>query len=346
MFRGTKKKRWGVDEAAALYRGVLRRDASPAEADALARAVSAAGTPERALVDMLSSHEFGVMVLPNLINEFVASVPRAPVFFLHVPKTAGTSFRLALSDNIGLPAFLAYVSSSWLGYGKNDTMNFWPLWAGHAGISAFPETHRGITVFRESRSRMLSTYRQQERELALKEYSMTRFSRDEGLMKSPNGVVTAADPFSEWIKFNGASLQWFLDAPSRPNDRLWDGRPTGAWARSLGEKGRRAMVARNLERFDAAAWSHDSAGMSNALEKIVGKPNQSGISVENTFAPEPTSKPTVLRAEDLAHLERIAREDSILTDLAAERGLIPPLDSTLADELFETTATRLGFTFG
>ena len=344
MFRRDKSLPLDADLVKALYRGVLRREPAPVEIDNLIKALSNAVSVEHALKDMLSSHEFGVMVLPNLINEYMSAVPTRPVFFLHIPKTAGTSFRLALTDTLGIPAFLLYEHSSWKGFGKNDTMNFWPLWAGHAGVSTFPQTHRGITVFREPRSRALSAYRQQESELALENFSLVRFSRDDGLTANPKRVVTAADPFAEWIKLVQGSTPWFLEAPREAKNQLWDGRPSIACVRALNQTETRKMLSRTLGRFDSAAWAHDSESMTTSIEKIVGKPMVSEIGRENLFEVESKTKPTVLTADDLVQLDRIAAADRVLFETAVDKGLIAPLDQDFADAEFERTAQRLGFT--
>jgi hypothetical protein len=327
----------------ALYRGVLRREPSPTETAGLLKALSDAGSVEHALKDMLSSHEFGVMVLPDVINGYVAGVPDKPVFFLHVPKTAGTSFRLALSDNMGIPAFLLYVRTSWLGFGENDAMNFWPLWAGHAAISAFPQTHRGITIFREPRSRMLSNFRQHQREFATEDPNGPRNERFAKFNMDRRQRVTVLDGFSKWVSISRSAVQWFIDTPRTEGAYLWNGRPTGKYIDSLSPTQVRQSLTRSLLRFDAAAWSHDSEAMEAAIRRVTKVHSIAPIERQNQFEPLPDAETTHLTSEDLAHLNRIADDEKLLLNLAVDRGLIPPIDSDFADAEFENTAQRLGF---
>jgi hypothetical protein len=323
---------------------VLRREPSDTETEVLLAALTHSGNIERALQDMLSSHEFGVMVLPDIINTYFTQTPDHPVFFLHVPKTAGTSFRLALTDTMGIPAFLLYVHTTWQGFGEKSNMDFWPLWAGHAGVPAFPETHRGITVFRESRSRMLSLYRQQQREIARIVTLGSRNTLDNSLNATPGHRVTAADPFNQWIRHSRGTIVWFIDTPRTDGAFLWNGRPTGEYLDSLTPGEVRDSLTRSLTRFDAAAWVHDSDAMDKAISHITQREVTAPIGRENEFTESPDFHITHLSQDDLAQLERIADSDKILFDIAVDHGLISPMDSAFADDEFERTARRLGFT--
>lgn len=343
VFRRDKSLPLDADLVKALYRGVLSREPVAGEIDNLLRALSSAGSVERALKDMLSSHEFGVMVLPDVINGYVSRPSDKLIFFLHVPKTAGTSFRLSLTATVGIPAFLLYLRTSWLGFGENATMNFWPLWAGHAGVSAFPETHRGITVFREPRSRILSAFRQQQREFQNGDPSGPVNARSTPIHQDRRTRVTVKDGFSQWVSSPRNTMSWFIDAPHTPGAHMWDGRPSAKFLKSLSPADIRQSLSRSLSRFDAAAWAHDSDAMGRAIGRVTGVDSVAPLGHENQFASASFTETVRLTATNLDHLNRNAASDHILFDAAVDQGLIPPLDPDFADAEFERTAERLGF---
>jgi hypothetical protein len=343
VFRRDKTLPIDADLVNALYRGVLRREPDAAEIDSLIKALSNAGSVEQALKDMLSSHEFGVMVLPDVLNSYVTRIPDHPVFFLHVPKTAGTSFRLALADAMGVPAFLLYVRTSWLGFGENATMDFWPLWAGHAGVSAFPKSHRGITIFRESRSRVLSHFRQIEREIATGDPSGPLNERFAHFNMERKTGITVQDGFSRWVSQARSVVQWFIEAPHTEGAYFWNGRPTGEFLDSLSPAQARRSLTRSFQRFDAAAWSHDSDAMRIAISRVANVQSVAPIRHENQYVSLSDEQTTRLTVEDLTHLNRIADDEKVLFDIAVGEGLIPPLDPDFADAEFEKNAKRLGF---
>jgi hypothetical protein len=343
VFRRDKSLPLDADLIKALYRGVLRREPGATEINNLINALSNAGSVEHALKDMLSSHEFGVMVLPDLINSYVNRVPDKPIFFLHVPKTAGTSFRLALTETMGVSAFLLYVHTTWQGFGRDATMQFWPLWAGHGGVSAFPQTHRGITVFREARSRTLSSFRQQQKELITGDHDGTLSLRRAkiGLQHPKSRTVEAG--FSKWVTGSRTALTWFIDTPHTDGAYLWNGLPSHKFLKSLSPSEVRHSLSRSLSRFDAAAWAHDSDAMVRAIGLSTGVEAVSPMGRENEFGPAPGVETIRLTSTDLEQLNRNARYDQILIDIAVDQGLIPPLDPDFADAEFERTAQRLGF---
>ncbi len=342
MFRRDKSLPLDADLIKALYRGVLRREPTPVEISNLNNALSNAVSVEHALKDMLSSHEFGVMVLAELVNSYATRVPDNPVFFLHIPKTAGTSFRLALTETMGVPAFLLYVHTTWQGFGRDATMQFWPLWAGHAGVSAFPATHRGITVFREPRSRILSLFRQQQREFAWGADGKIQKRFDDFNMVRPPGVTVTAG-FSQWVSAPRTTMSWFIEVPATEGEHLWNGQPSAKFLNSLSPTDVRLSLSRSLSRFDAAAWVHDSDAMSHAISHVTNVDSVALLGRENQYEPLSDVDLVRLQPSDLEHLKRHAHDDHLLFEIAAEQGLIPPLDPDIADAEFERTAQRLGF---
>jgi hypothetical protein len=78
-------------------------------------------------------------------------------------------------------------------------------------------------------------------------------------------------------------------------------------------------------------------GLSTGVEAV------SPMGRENEFGPAPGVETIRLTSTDLEQLNRNARYDQILIDIAVDQGLIPPLDPDFADAEFERTAQRLGF---
>lgn len=346
MFQKNKSIPLDQELVKTLYRGVLRREPAAAEIANLLGALSNAGSVEHALKDMLSSHEFGVMVLPDLVNSYITRTPDKPVFFLHVPKTAGTSFRLALTDTLGIPAFLLYVHSTWQGVGRDATMRFWPLWAGHAGVPAFPQTHRGITVFREPRSRILSSFRQQQKELETRDPNgpdNARFARFNSFDTDRQGRVSVREGFSRWISVPRTAVPWFIETPANDGTQRWNGLPSKSYLKSLSPSDVRLSLTRSLSRFDAAAWVHDADAMEQAIRRVTNVDSVAPLGRNNQFRSAPYSETIRLTPEDLENINRSALNDHILFDIAVDKGLIPTLDPDFADAEFERTAERLGF---
>jgi hypothetical protein len=158
-------------------------------------------------------------------------------------------------------------------------------------------------------------------------------------------VVSADRPFAEWVPRIDSALQWFLESPDDADMRLWNGLYRAKYLRELSDGAIRTSLASTMTRFDALAWSHDTVAMQRAIAIATGKPDIDLAKRENEFQVVPTTKPTVLTKADLAELNRIAEQERPLIDAASEAGLIEPLDSDVAQELFETTARRLHFTF-
>lgn len=344
MFRAPELTFWDAEKVIALYEGVLRRTPTADEIVGLVKALNKSGDVKRALQDMLSSHEFGIMMLPNLVNEHITRVPAKPLFFLHVPKTAGTSFRLDLSDALGIPAFLLFIHTSWPGYGKDEKMHFWPFWAGHAGISVFPATHRGITIFRETRSRILSLYRQQQRELLVKRDTSKNWLNEDRFAPIAGGR-SAVLPFSEWLTFLPSASAWYLPAPDEADQRRWNGVPIKKFVDALAPRDLTEKLSESLTRFDAAAWAHDQQGMRAAIRRVTGTDEVEGTRRENVFRTVENTVPILLTPDDRHLLDDLASQEEILIKLAIDHGLIPPITKEEADEEFANTAKRLGFNF-
>jgi len=333
MTAGWRRRRAGSlgSTVDGLYRGILQRVPSAAERRSLAYQVFRHGDIGAVSNDMITSDEFAIMRLPHLMAQASRQWCGKQVFFLHVPKTAGTSMRLALTSSCGVPALTIYRHIGEIDRAELHLVRFWPLFIGHAHIDFFPRQHRGLTVVREPRSRYLSMYRQAQNEgrgphLVDPEKRM-RQQRISGRALSM--------PFGQWLRagFTPSAASWFTEGfNSHPEKFVRAARPAEV----------RRAVASGVARIDAAAWSHDQVGMRTAITRMTGD-EAPELHHENAFSPRPETSAQVISSPDLAYLDECAARDQVLIDALVARGLIEPLNSSQADDLFHATAKRLGF---
>lgn len=315
----------------ALYLGILQRTASPRERKALDYELLRHGDVAAVIDDMVMSEEFALMRLPHLMANASRGWCGRYLFFMHVPKTAGTSFRLALTHSAGLPAVTTYRHIGELDRTEFDRISFWPLFIGHGHIDYFPSQHRGLTVVREPRSRYLSMY---------------RWSQNEG--RGPHLMDPAVR--SRIDSTSKAALQltfgdWLRAGPRQSAASYFaSGSPVQAerFVRTAPDAEVHAAVSRGAARIDHAAWAHDRDGMITAIREATGDPEPQ-LPELNDFKPRKENALQRIDARDLADLDDCVRRDRLLIDALVARGVLPPLAPTTADALFEATVSRLGF---
>lgn len=315
-----------------LFRGVLGRDPSPIESVRIGSQLALHGDLEAIARDLVLSEEFSVQMLPQIACKWTANYRGTKLFFLHVPKTAGTSVRLALSQAIGAPSLLLYRGF----FVPGPEASFWPLWSGHSSINRFPNDRPGFTVFRESRSRLLSLYRQRQKEGR----GRVRIHLDDPHGgKTPQPVPAVGRLWAlrrarldVWYHFDRLGRtqgfqEWTADAvlERMPKKEFVEGLKQG------------------LSRIKYAAWAHDSVGLLGAVRAATGQRVES-IPRENTLEDHtPDPEPIELTPRDVAQLEQVAEADQLVFDIAQSLGLIGPLDSHTADELFRRALVRHRF---
>ncbi len=325
-----------------LYRVILQRRPERSEQGLTAVDFHFPGQFESRVSDMLHSEEFKIMALPGLVAEATHNWTGKRVFFLHVPKTAGTSVRMALIKSVGTPAFEFY--------NRNPSMeqdlrslenNFWPLWVGHQNISYFPHDLDGITVFRESRSRVLSTYRQRSRMALMENRHILDPERLE--KKIIQARETLSKPFGTWFKASmGLSVLGYFIPPEEGTQ--YRSKEFRSYINKISEPKLETILNESLSRFTHAAWSHDEPAILRAISGISGS-EIDALPRENVYPDLEGYPPQILDSETLAELSAVQEKEAALYKVAHEQGLIPLLSKSEADDLFEITAKRLGFTF-
>lgn len=319
----------------AAYRAILRRE--PTKSEVSKMKLSFLAGPEAGfhiLRDMVESEEFKVQMLPGLIVQ-QTDFNSQPVFFLHIPKTGGTSMRELIGASLGVPSINIYKawSSPSRGHG------YWPYWAGHAQVSFFPETHLGITFFRDTKSRMLSLYRQQQGQLNGQSRHGWSF---------PNSIVKMREipPFSEWVQrqeeSGHRSLEYYLAenknvfGPERDRNQARELRNADLFERKL-------LLESGLSRITAAAWIHKESDVRRAITSVVGKEVDT-LPRNNTFESKNFAVSIdPLSSSDLETLKSIEEREALAFKIAADLGLIQLLPDDEKQHLFEKTVSRLQF---
>ena len=326
------------------YRVVLGRRPTKNERNDTALMMITSDRFEQRLSDMLNSHEFQLAMLPKLVADSTKNWNGKRVFFLHIPKTAGTSIRVALVRLLGVPAYELYKQNTSL----IDTLefshaDFWPLYYGHENIAFFPEGYSGITIFRESRSRILSQYRQHCRAAIID----NPLDIDQVAFQEMRNVAlrVLSTPFGEWLKAPSqlSSLEYFI--PSKQFGRnSYEYSEFQAHVLSLSSREIEKSLNESLSRFTNAAWSHDEPAILKAISGVSGR-DVDELPHENVYPNLKGYPPQILDSAALTKLSAFQEKESILFKIAHEHGLVPLLSKSEADDLFEITAKRLGFTF-
>lgn len=316
-----------------VYRGLLGRKANRQEVLSKEVAIWTQGGPAAELSRTLRSDEFTTVQLPHLIAQASVEWCGRYIFFLHVPKTAGTAFRQSLTKAAGAPSILSYDDLRTCEPHELKRFDFWPVLCGHARIDDFPMRHRGVTTLREPRSRLLSQFRQWQRDPVKGGHPELLRDRERELTKWQEALAL---PFDMW-----------LDKRGRPQFTRFAQGLSGDEALNRYQKGQqevRPALNAGLERFDACAWSHDHEGLESALRTITGREDAT-MSVANEFRPTEYTRPVTITAEARRLLEMFALQDQLLFDMFHDVLGLPKLSQDEADDLFEVTAKRLGFTF-
>ena len=327
-----------TDLARALLRGVLGREPSESEVQGITAELVRHGDTAAVVRDLIWSEEFAQQVVGQLVAHAVKKPVERNVFFMHIPKTAGSSVRVALAHAMGIPAMQAY--PRWVRLDRSH-VGFWPLWAGHLNIASFPASHRGFSVLREPRARVLSAFRQQQKRQFLGVERLELPAQADALSRARPNASTVTEEINRrgtrMTAFFLPNQEWAKNSSFIPQKKDID---------LLSEAERRERFRQVLPRFESIVWAHDEPGILAGIEKVTGV-RLDTLPRENIFQSRPWPHEQVnLSSEDMAALAQVNREESWLIDEVARAGHLEPLDPKLADSIFEQTASRLGFTLG
>jgi hypothetical protein len=343
--------------ATSLYKAILGRSPTKSEIQDRIKTLRQNPNLESHVAGMINSEEFRLMMLPYLVQNSSEVTSELKLFFLHVPKTAGISLRIMLSKYLGIPAYLLYPSNGIETVEKFKNMEFWPLWAGHANISKFPQSHFGFTSFRETRSRLMSRYRQTQRTLTtginLRNnannylsyqrqiyYSksanfntwLTNFGDSICHFYTPNNTSEFSDEntteYDKVIYYLGTFPEWISQINNLPQTEI------------------KNSIERSMKRFKAASWTNNDKSLETAINKLFGEKDiKIDIPRLNAFEKTPSYKPEVISSESIEFMEELSRKDQIVFESAMNAEIISEEMQPNKDEVFFNTKKRLGFKF-
>lgn len=337
-----------LEVAAVLFESILGRRATEADLRAAASGLASAKGLRNQINAMVRSEEFAIMRTPHLLAEAAKNYQGEKVFFLHVPKTAGTSLRHAFIDAMGIPALDRYARvGRWDGYSE-AFIKMWPLLVGHTNVKSFPDGgHRGVTVFREPRARVLSTFRQSTRSIVA---TPIHINTDTSKKMRERAAVWLAD-FPSWLKTEMHPLDlltWHVimnddnNLPSSGEAGIRRVDQSRFLERVSATEIRQALE-RGLRRISVAEWQHNREGISKLVERTLERTVAAPVNNANQVLPEQVMNPIQLSKGDHARLTEIASQSQIVFEVAEDQGLIKNLTRDEADEQFEIAARRLGF---
>ena len=290
--------------------------------------------PKKYRYEILQAHfntsEIAIPHLTKLYEHLQPSSSAPHISLFHIPKTAGTSVRVAIGKELGIAPISNYRADSLIQPENWKSIAFWPYLAGHTSVFNFPKSHTGVTFFREPRSRLLSSYRQIEKGALSR--GIRRSTKDEKQLR--NWEQISSQSFSDWLFnayerttarffFPGTEAEFFNAITSQSDEEI------------------RGQLREGLHRVEYAGWSHESSSIESILRQIFGKPIQ--IPRLNIFNQESEYRLISLTPADLETIKSVTRFDQLLIDVAGDMGLIKPLTTSTADAIFEESAQRLGF---
>jgi hypothetical protein len=309
-----------------IYEGSLQKFATAIGHFGLRSGILGKNNAYRALYLLFKEGKVTPEDLRQYYTQVQPHVTNKKVFLMHIPKTAGTSLRTTLEEAVGVPAITAYQKETTFQATQWEDFSFWPLLSGHVHIDYFPKSHVGITAFRESRSRVLSEYRQIERRARHRRREILAFF----------GIATKDDDQMPWTQFREFGLlhtfYGFFTAGHRDD---WQ-----QFIKSATQPQIRSSIELGLGRIQQAAWSHDSIALERAASNILEIPVT--INRVNVF-PNNEIETIQLTKEDVLQLNEFANLDEIVIDTASTLGLVPKLSQSEKDALFERDVERLGF---
>ena len=256
--------------------------------------------------------------VPIQVDQLTDGYCGQPIGFIHMMKTAGTSFTSALSSGVGLqPVVRSYGTTE----SPLNVASLWPFIAGHSHLQSFPDGFRLVSVAREPRVRLLSLYA-----------SIHFHTRKEGdfqaadLAENSLQTVLSVSP-DEWLI--DSAVKELMAAYFLSDDDI----AQIAMGQSVGIE----QYVRPLAKLDGMAWAEDQFGLVRLIERVTAR--RVDIPRFNVTARTWDSARPISR--DL--LEAVAAPDRELIEAAIGLGLLPRRSKKAEDDELIAQASRLGF---
>jgi hypothetical protein len=340
-----------------LYKGILGRNPTQSEIQDRIKILTKNSLIESQIIDMINSEEFNIMNLAFLVQKATNVEQNLKLFYLHVPKTSGTSLRIILSKYMGIPAYLLYLHNGIEGVKKFKNMEFWPFWVGHANISIFPNSHFGFTSFRETRSRLISEYRQVQKNLS-PGYNM-RNNSNKLALDHVKYYFNESKNFNSWLRSFGSSIcSYYIpntnsDVPDANTSDIEKFKyymgTSRKWVTQIDnahESEVRSSIQHSIKRFKAASWVEDDKSFSKAIKELFGERDMKiNIPKLNVFEANSKFRPEVISKQSVEIMEELSRKDQIVFESAMNEGILSEEMKFNKEEAFSDTKKRLGFEF-
>lgn len=312
------------------YHGFLRKPVSFTSSFLLNSGLYPKGYQYEILQAHFNTSEITIPHLTTLYEQLEISNSTTRIALFHIPKTAGTSVRVAIGRELGIAPITNYRAGNLIQPENWNSVAFWPYFTGHTNVFNFPKSHIGITFFREPRSRLLSSYRQIEKGALNRRVRSAEMN--ENVLRRWEQVSTLS--FSDWLQnahdrtsarffFPGTEEEFFNAVANKSDQEI------------------RQQLCEGLNQVDYAGWSQESASTELILSQIFGRSVQ--VPKLNIFNQAGEYRPISLTQADLKTLDTVTKFDKMLIDIATDMGLITSQSKSTADAIFELTAQRLGF---
>ena len=240
-----------------IYRRIHFREIDEDEMSMVLQSLT--NDPVGTIVGMMHSEELISRILdfnpsPEIASKALAFVFRGrktdtpeQKFYLHLPKTAGTS----ITSHI-----IRFSDFPWLNSGGENFLHLWPLVFGHFHWSDFPSTSRGFTVLRDPLERLVSAWQY----LTSRHQVMFKDFLDQGLLNENFSNFFQRQMTDPFLASMSVGASWFFT--DVPTDIL-------SYQESANQKMEK-LFNRAFDSFDHIACIEDPASVASALKFATG----------------------------------------------------------------------------
>lgn len=308
-----------------VIRGTLDRDATTEECQSWYKAFN--GDVDIALLinSLKQTEEYNHRIATRLQNS-LQDLPHRQLTFVHIPKTAGSSIRSTIENSTGFP--MLYLSQSHddaaffgVKFKSSKKRLIWPYQTGHFPLAAFPIGINWFTFVRDPISRLLSLYRQLEKNNKFRQTAKVEKFND-WITQLPDhtslGYQNHIAPQTFFFQDKTTSFKSFLKL-------------------SLNQQLERST--NSLDNLGFVGWSHRAKDLSQGVHYATGIQMKETEFI-NSGQFEKTvsiSKKSFVKIQELTHL------DELFIDLLIKEKRLDRLSTTEIMRHRDQTMLRLGF---